>query len=370
MYVFQKAVKPKKKFIDPKNERTTTFALIHRSQRDPLAADSDAPQRLLQPILSKEEAKKRKDEEKEFGVFYDDDYDYLQHLKSRKEQEYDFDEIDKFVMESNQINAEQKSNLKLPDVVFASKEEEEIGLLNKAAPHKGPLLDWDPDIVETLDDEFKHETVFTLKDLEGLEDANEDAEADLDMILADAQEEGEDNDDEEGEYTDYDSDEALDDVPSLEGGFSNFSEEETKTKFTNYSMSSSVIRRNDPLQLLDDKFDNFMDEYGDEDIGGCEGEELEGYQNEDSVVMKQFVSEFQKAKETERQGYDESLRKTIQLAEGDEDSHDENEVIEVREEEAEDRFDCESILTTYSNIYNHPKLISEPRTKVTFSLTL
>ena len=46
--------------------------------------------------------------------------------------------------------------LQLPKEVFASQNEEEIGMLNKAAPHKGPLLNWDPDIVETLDDEFQH----------------------------------------------------------------------------------------------------------------------------------------------------------------------------------------------------------------------
>ena len=40
-------------------------------------------------------------------------------------------------------------------------------------------------------------------------------------------------------------------VPELQG----FDEEETKTKFTNYSMSSSIIRRNKELSLLDDKFD-------------------------------------------------------------------------------------------------------------------
>ena len=369
-FIFQKAVKAKKKFIDPKNERTATFALIHRSQKDPLAADSDAPQRLLQPILSKEEDQKRKAEEREFGVFYEDDYDYLQHLKSRKEVAYDFDDMDKFVMESGQAEEkskpEKKSNLKLPDVVFASKEEEEIGLLNKAAPHKGPLLDWDPDIVETLDDDFKHETVFTLKDLEGLdenEDDNEDTEGDLDMILADAQDPDAQVLVESDEYSDYDSDEALDEVGSLEGGFSNFSEEETKSKFTNYSMSSSVIRRNDPLQLLDDKFDNFMDGYGDEDIGGCEGEELEGYQKPDSVVMKHMVNEFEKAQQEKRQDLIEAERPNIDI---DEDDSDENVVIEEVEEEPEDKFDCESILTTYSNIYNHPKLISEPRNKVSF----
>jgi protein LTV1 len=40
-------------------------------------------------------------------------------------------------------------------------------------------------------------------------------------------------------------------VPEL----AEWDEEETKTKFTNYSMSSSVIRRNKELSLLDDKFE-------------------------------------------------------------------------------------------------------------------
>lgn len=32
-------------------------------------------------------------------------------------------------------------------------------------------------------------------------------------------------------------------------------------------------------------------------------------------------------------------------------------VVDAREK---DKWDCESILSTYSNIYNHPKLIAEP----------
>ena len=76
---------------------------------------------------------------------------------------------------------------------------EEIGLLNKAAPHKGPLLNWDPDIVETLDDEFKHgeQNVYKLKDLEKIMADDEDDvcnssdENELDMILAKAQGENE-----------------------------------------------------------------------------------------------------------------------------------------------------------------------------------
>ena len=43
-------------------------------------------------------------------------------------------------------------------------------------------------------------------------------------------------------------------VPELVG----FAEEETKTRFTNYSMSSSIIRRNKELSLLDDKFERYL----------------------------------------------------------------------------------------------------------------
>merc|ERR1712037_521219 len=42
---------------------------------------------------------------------------------------------------------------------------------------------------------------------------------------------------------------------------------------------------------------------------------------------------------------------------------DQKELIEAEEAEPEDRFDCESILTTYSTLYNHPKMISEPSIK-------
>jgi hypothetical protein len=78
--LFQKPRNKKRPFIDKRNERTTTFALLHRSQKDPLAADSDAPQMVLH---QHPDVIKRKEEEREHGVFFEDDYDYLQHLKDR-----------------------------------------------------------------------------------------------------------------------------------------------------------------------------------------------------------------------------------------------------------------------------------------------
>ena len=169
-----------------------------------------------------------------------------------------------------------------------------------------------------------------------------------------------DQDDSEEDYDDYDSDEALDDVPSLDGGFSNFSDEETKSRFTQYSMSSSVIRRNEGLTMLDDRFEKFFEDYDDENLGGLEMDEVEGYKNANSDVMKQILSEYKKQQETKRVPLEEDLRKAIDAQEVEIGSEDEKEVIEMEGEEVpEDKFDCESILSTYSNIYNHPKMITE-----------
>merc|ERR1712012_89714 len=55
-------------------------------------------------------------------------------------------------------------------------------------------------------------------------------------------------------------------------------------------------------------------------------------------------------------------RKTI-LTEEEQSADTRVESLEIVEEEEEDRFDCESVLTTYSTLYNHPKLIKEPSIK-------
>ena len=363
----QKAKSKKKKFIDPKNEPTQTFAVIHRSQKDPLAADSDAPQRILQPLESKAEGKKNKEEEREFGVFFDDQYDYLQHMKTRDEFLSD-NVLDEFTLEASAPVVKPArhpiSNVKLPDVVFASKDQEEVGLLNKAAKSSGPLLDWDPDIVETLDDEFKHETVYTLKDEDMEEDDNDEFGLDAILNQAKLERDGEDEDDSD-DYSDYDSDEALDKVPSLDGGFSNFSDEETRSKFTAYSMSSSVIRRNNGLTQLDDQFDKFFDNYEEDEVGGCELDELEGVKSENSDIMKSVLAQHAKDR-IKSEPHDVSLRKDMMDVIDEaaiENIFDQKELIEAEEVEPEDRFDCESILTTYSTLYNHPKMISEPRIK-------
>merc|ERR1712141_400313 len=116
-------------------------------------------------------------------------------------------------------------------------------------------------------------------------------------------------------------------------------------------------------------FEKFMDQYDEDEVGALEMDDIGGCQTEQSIVMKQNLKKFEKDVEMQRQMHpemDEELRKSIQMNEkfGTTIDEDQNHVdIVGLEDEEKDNFDCESILTTYSTIYNHPKLIKEPSIK-------
>ena len=289
---------------------------------------------------------KLKEEEREHGVFYDDDYNYLQHLKDRTQVENDWSEADRFIIEAAQKKVEK---LQLPKSLFTSgEEEEEVGLLNKAAP-VGLDLSLDPDIVAAMDDDFDYE------------DPGNEFEDDFIMqIMGEGEGEGDFEDAEWEDNSDFgggrSEDEDDDKVPSL----LSWAGEETNTaKFTTYSMSSSVIRRNENLSLLDSKFEEFWDQYDEAEEGALEGEEIEGYMEESSKMMKDLLIDNEKEKAMKRQQIEREreIQKNSLLDRSDS----EGEMVDIEVEEKGEKWDCESVLSTYSTLYNHPKLISEPK---------
>lgn len=155
-----------RKFIDKKN--SITYDILHRSQRDPLAADEDAPQRVLVPRepvqdhkLEKKVAKKdipgNREEEIHYGVFFDDGYDYLQHMKDTKNLGGDWERIESKNDVDDKDNKKKNGKISLPSLVFASIPEEDVGLLNKAAPVSGPRPDLDPDVVAAMEEDFDYD---------------------------------------------------------------------------------------------------------------------------------------------------------------------------------------------------------------------
>merc|ERR1711862_238302 len=86
-----------------------------------------------------------------------------------------------------------------------------------------------------------------------------------------------------------------------------------------------------------------------------EGEEIEGTVEEGGNRMKQLVEESERERATARQQL--VREREVQMRHMMEDSGDEMEEVVVKEKG--DKWDCESVLSTYSTLYNHPKMISE-----------
>lgn len=360
----------KKKFIDKK--KAVTFRLVNRSQQDPLYVDETAPQHVLVPVTTpgrgdprasgtasrastsagQIDPEKRKKEQAKFGVYFDDDYDYLQHLREPGRNEVYWEPV-----QPVQAGAE-KVSIKLPSSVFASEVEESEGLMKKKAQQRpGPRPDWDPDVVAALDEDFNFDDP---------SNELEDNFMELAMGGEDGAEEDDffDEEDEEGaEYSDVDSNGAdMSDDEARDGlGPLAFDREETKSRFTEYSMSSSVIRRNEQLTLLDDRFEKFYEQYDDPELGALDCEDIEGHVEINDNVLLQYAEEYRKERDEKYEvAYDKQWDKE-RILKLQEVSSDEEEMVELEvEDETQKKWDCESILSTYSNCYNHPKLIEEP----------
>ncbi|XP_060755554.1 protein LTV1 homolog isoform X2 [Neoarius graeffei] len=375
----------KKSFIDKKN--AVSFHLVHRSQKDPLAADEKAPQHVLLPA-SKIEVEKRREEQRKYGVFFDDDYDYLQHLREASQpaelvsasrpysnsRPLGFDEEEE--MDEDEQGKEEEvlmlpaASIKLPSSVFASEFEEEVGLLNKAAPVSGPRLDMDPDIVAALDEDFDFDNPENILEDDFVIKAND--------VVSGGGDVGEGDDDEEWEDTDEGDDDDDEQSYDSAGGVSDedgeadvrrfmFMDCETKSRFTDYSLTSSVMRRNEQLTLLDDRFEKFYEQFDDDEIGALDHAELEGFIDPSSTRLEEIIHDYFKEKAKAVQTPEQLGRPELPSLkdEDDEEKDEEEQEMEtlVIEEPPEEKWDCETIISTYSNLYNHPKLIEEPRKK-------
>ncbi|XP_001380991.2 protein LTV1 homolog [Monodelphis domestica] len=357
--------KKKKPFIDKK--KAVSFHLVHRSQRDPLAADDTAPQRVLLPAQKREDEERRA-EQRKYGVFFDDDYDYLQHLKEPSGPS-------ELIPSGSRSNAQEQTlliptpGIKLPSSVFASEFEEDVGLLNKAAPVSGPRLDFDPDIVAALDDDFDFDNPDNLLEddfiLQANEPTGEDEQMDIYFRRHEDDNDWEDVDDEMENGSvedDYDSEGPLSDDLSVQGRDQRdlFLEEETKSRFTDYSITSSVMRRNEQLTLLDERFEKFFEQFDDDEIGALDNAELEGFIHADSNRLQEVLNDYykEKAKNCVKLDTLEPLEDENLLI--NEEDENEEEIVTVVIEEPKQKWDCESICSTYSNLYNHPQLIKCP----------
>jgi protein LTV1 len=315
------------------------------------------------------------------------------------EEEEEEDSRSSIATTSTALSSSQR--IQLPSSVFASNYEEETGYFNQAAPDHDPKVNWDPDIVKILDDD-EHVN---------FEDEENEMDDDFFQIAnskTSIKSKNEVCDDDEDTETEEDHESGSD---SGSGQFSdgeNYSESEsvkdfeTKSKFTSYSMSSSVCRRNDGLRGLDDQFEKLFEEYDEDQIGSLDTEEIDGYRQNIDLVLEQALAEHTQLNKINIYSPEVRVKKSKNSLDIlVEKSHKEEEEDEEEEEEdgfdsdsdtlseqsenenkkeyetlhyiskkgKEERFDCESIVSTYSTLYNHPAIISEKKKQPTIQLS-
>lgn len=255
------------------------FQVLHRSLRDPLANDESASSHVLSEIPKRGTAAQKSqaavEEEVEHGIHYEDDYDYLQHMRTiGTEREAVF-------VPSNTQQKRQKSQLQgqdgiaLPAEALPSQGEERDYAEMLGIPDRpwGLQPEMDPglrEVLEALEDEAyvgptdqqEHDEDFfeSLMGDEGGSDFDEETQVDtrtgwekhMDQFKAAPPLDACSDDDE-----DFGS-EAGDTVADLQQSMSKRKPRGAAASTipdSAFSMSSSAMFRNEGLRTLDDRFD-------------------------------------------------------------------------------------------------------------------
>ncbi|RKP20948.1 hypothetical protein ROZALSC1DRAFT_27618 [Rozella allomycis CSF55] len=374
----RKKVKP---FIDKK--KSYQYQVLDRSQKDSKINDENATPHVLQLINFEEENEEILEDEKEkedikdftdYGIYFADGYDYSKHLKKSG--------VTPGVISLEAVKPKENDKMKkvsfqLPEDVFPSKDEEEVGFLTRALMNDSPLdLELDDDVREIL---------YALDD-EAFLVNNENEFEDTIVDKLNSNEKVEDEE-EENEYL-----RTMNKFKKFQiRGDSSDEESEVGTRYarTNYSMTSSVLTRSKHQLILDEHFEEVLKSYEDEEIG-----DLESVQGEiDDERIEALLDEFLENEDVAGKKLipknhlfgSEAMDEFRQIILGeDKDSIEENrkelkkkiieslkrpqkkEKIKIKIENGyqdEDKWDCQSVLTSFSNLENRPGVIKEESKK-------
>jgi len=374
------------KFVDKK--RDATYQLQPRGQTDPLIVDPHAPQNVLCPAPgSKVEFSDMRSEstvgklrrwqkESNFGIGFKDGYDYMQHIKDAEKPENFYLPIRRSglvplkeeIEEQTPMMVNGKQHHHIPTIVFPSEVEAEKSLLHKD-PEQGLMVDMDHEIREMLDDDFNdYDEVEKFEDVKDkIKDEKDECELGdiIKELHLDENALDSDADSRAGDFN-SDDDNAFD--GSDDGNYAYSDNEfdsgddfmDRQTIFSKMSMqSASVMRRNEGLQMVDRKFDVGRMRLMHGNGFGENIEESEKYGVDDvdqGIDCEDFIEqELKKFRPKDLEKLDEQSKKVI-LAKFTNERDADEDLVNIYKK-VTPQHDCKSILSTYSNIYNHAKRI-------------
>ncbi|MBW0494434.1 hypothetical protein O181_034149 [Austropuccinia psidii MF-1] len=441
------------------------FAVLHRSQRDPLINDPEAGDRVLHEIQRQNDLKSKKSGPKAqtldqleadlglgssnsrsnvgeaalYNVFYDDsEYDYMQHLRQvglsreavfiekptlKKEKRHQTDAGDPITLKNpDGFHLPQSVQPTPVDQTLTYKDHLEFALPQNSLLNEGlfPVSD-DPalqEILVALDDEAYVEEEADdayfgnilkdgerdesdkpnwIKDVQLPSQAPTEWESTVGRFKASLSNK---NEPDQFETTSIGSlstpqNEFQDLISSRSIQFRHPSGRSVPG--SNFSMSSSAMFRNEGLTTLDERFDKIAKEYesssdddDDDDASSCHSDltATPAHIRQDfDDIMDDFLNRFevlggkmkprlagetpseklktmrsellapQRADELERQLIKEKILSRMKQDEKVQ-SKPGFDTIQYQEDEPRDRWDCQTILSTYSNLENHPRIVS------------
>ncbi|KAK6727117.1 hypothetical protein RB195_005050 [Necator americanus] len=312
----------KKAFLNKKN--AVHYRLIPKTAAESL---SDEGKRFIP-------TQEHLEEQHKYGIFFDDDYDYMQHLRDVRETGT-LQSLEEATEQERCIIRAPKLQPQKPSVLFgetvgciAKKEEEEI---------------FDEDVEQALEGNFDGEIGGGLED-DFIALAGGLAEPTLRSHIQQHREStvhfsSDEEEDEESNYSD-----------------STYSDEEKEKKMF------EEVGRDGPRREIDDRFDQLLEgDYHDDQLGELDGDDFRigGMLEPNDERVKRMVKESNGGPIDDEQASKSWTRQRVRLIEANVIKNDEvMEDVEVDEAASKRlKWDCESYATQYSNIYNHPTVI-------------
>jgi protein LTV1 len=359
----------KKSFIDKKT--AVTFNLVSKTHDDPTGFGQNDVRAWPDETESSRAPSIIDEEQLNCGVYFDDGYDYLQHIREREFASYSMMENpksnnarwDKATLDGQFDDAESAISGMTGRLHAIDMGEGKNYNAMKATAAEGPAVHCDPEIAQTLMDAF--------------EDFDEDLEDDF---IARAMQEPDQTPDSAGhdgisdwfaredahkrahqqrslrDHLDGDDDEY--DTCSESSGSEGDGRETTKSersRFTEYSMTSSAVPRNPYQSEVDDHFEHMFADYDDTEIGALDHENVTGHVGLNNEALMRVITALRPSDKPIDLPED-----GVVLRECDVHSDSDREITEediFGKEKPKDKWDVDSILSTYSNIYNRPKII-------------
>lgn len=344
-----------------------------------------------------------------YGIDFDDTkYDYMQHLKvigedptavfipSKEEAKKEAKKggiqfLDESIDLNEKSNQKKKVTFQLPEEALPSKYEEEVGLMNRedsdiltANPYVREVL-YSLDDPNAIDENMEDDFVLQLN----AEPGSDEEEFDMEAAMYGYDDEDEDDDDDEWaavrKFKKAQKSEKQD-LYDFEDD-----EDERRTGLTGFSMSSSAMFRNKHLTLLDDRFERVINQYDDDNIGELDPEApnvrgniddndlpehydklFDEFLDSKDVLGKKVIEKFAGGVPSEQiaELREELKTKEFDILKYEEEQSNKKEKVQMIERELSknekrerNNWDCETIITTYTNIYNHPKMIKDDSIK-------